>query len=157
MTTLPSNPDATEQHTAQILAAAAGTGDLATVREILTQWPLQPGSRPAPAPYSPDLWPFGLVYYTAIEKNEPQIVSYVLGLGLKLERLAVERALDVESLDIFQAFIDNGWDINAPLGEIEPPPLACVLPLPYFLHPSFPLVCVSNTVPHMLTDFLVGL
>ena len=142
MTSLPSNLDAAEQHTAQILAAAAGTGDLTTVREILPHWPLQPGSGPAPATDSPDLWPFPLVLYRAIEKNQAQIVSYVLGLGLKLGRLAIEKALDVRSVDVFRAFIDNGWDINAPLGEIEPPPLAYVLPLPDFLHPSHSLIHV---------------
>ncbi len=55
MTTSPSNLDTVEQYTAQILAAAAGTGDLVTVSEILPQWLLQPGSEPAPAPSSPDL------------------------------------------------------------------------------------------------------
>lgn len=146
MTTLPSNLDAAEQHTAQTFAAAARTGDLATISEILQQWPLQPGSMPAPAPNIPDLWPFPLVMYTAIEEEKPQIVSYVLGLGLKLGRLAIERALDVMSVDIFQAFIDSGWDRNAPLGQLRPPPLAYVLPLPYVLHPSHPLIysCVMH-------------
>lgn len=55
MTTSPSNLDTAEQYTAQILAAAAGTGDLVTVSEILPQWLLQPGSEPAPAPSNPDL------------------------------------------------------------------------------------------------------
>ena len=130
MTSIPANLDATERNTAEILAAAAGTGDLTAVSEILKHWPLQPGSEPAAAPNSLGLWPFPLVLYRAIEENQAQIVSYVLGLGLKLERLAVERALDVGSADIFGAFVDHGWDINAPLGEQEPPPLAYVLSLP---------------------------
>ena len=134
MASLPSNLEATERHTAEILTAAAGTGDLATVSTILSRWSLQPSSEPASAPDDPGLWPFPLVLYQAIEENQAQIVSYVLGLGLKLQRLAIERALDVGSIDVFQAFIDNGWDINAPLGELEPPPLAYVLP--DFPHPS---------------------
>ena len=124
MTDLLSNLDVAEQHTAQILTAAAGTGDLTTVSEILSHWPLQPGSETVPAMHNIGLWPFPLVLYRAIEENQAQIVSYVLGLGLKLERLAIERALDVGSIDVFQAFIDNGWEINAPLGELEPPALA---------------------------------
>ena len=79
-------------------------GDLVTVREILTQWPLQPGSEPAPAPNRPGLWPFGFVFYRAIDGKQAQLVSYILGLGLKLERLAIERALDAGSADVHPAF-----------------------------------------------------
>ena len=124
----PPNLNAADQHTAQVLETAARTGDLATITRILSQWPVQPGSKPAPPQGCPGLWPFNLVIYTAIEKQHSQIVSYVLGLGLKMERLAIEMALEGDpSSDIFQAFIDNGWDINAPLGEVEPPTLAYVL------------------------------
>jgi hypothetical protein len=96
--------------------------------------------------------------YRAVDEKKPQVVSYVLALGLKLERLAIERALDVKSVDIFQAFIDNGWDINAPLGELESPPLAYVLPSA-LVPPSFSFlhICLCNALPDMLTDSSVVL
>lgn len=44
---LPSDLDAANQHIAQTLATAAGTGDLVTVSEILSRWSVRPGSEPA--------------------------------------------------------------------------------------------------------------
>lgn len=142
-----------DQQTAQTLTVAARTGDLTTIREILSTWPIQPGSEPAPSPGDPGLWPFNLVLIRAIEENKSHIVSYVLGTGLNLGTLAIRTALDNKSsIETFQVFFENGWDINAPLGEIEPPALAYVLPQSsrsLMLSHVFRHSCVS----HRITPF----
>ena len=135
MDTLPSDLDAANQYTARILETAAGTGDLITVREILSQWPTQPstepddlpcGPKPSNMPYDQDLWPFTLALHKAIEENRFQIVSYVLSCGLKPRSLTTLKALNTASIDIFQALLDHEWDINAPLAPNMCPPLWCV-------------------------------
>lgn len=71
-----------------------------------------------------DLWPLKLVLSGAIEKRDAQPISFVLDFGLKVELYAMMGALDVESVEVFQAFIDHGWSINELIGHNQPPYLA---------------------------------
>ncbi len=121
---VPPNLNATEQETAQILMTALDSGDFATINQILDRWPSQPEAGHSSGDYEPSLWPFKLVLSGAIEKDNIQLVSFVLDSGLKVELYAVMRALDIESIGIFEAFINHGWDINEPLGETQPPSLS---------------------------------
>ncbi len=132
MDSIPPDLSAPDLQTAQVLESAANRGDLTTVTTILSQWPTQPspdpmdfvfGPKPAGISYQQDLWPFTLVLYIAIEESKPQLVSYVLSRGLKPEPFATLKALDVGSIEIFQALFDNGWEINAPLAPNMSPPL----------------------------------
>ncbi|KAI4117143.1 MAG: hypothetical protein LQ338_007602 [Usnochroma carphineum] len=127
MPIFPSGLSDTDQQCAQILSTAVDGGDLATIRQVLETWPSQPSSGIDSGDYVPELWPFKAVLSGAIEKGNPEIVSDVLDRGLKIELYAVMLALDLQSMEVFQVFIDHGWDINMPLGETTPPCLAYVL------------------------------
>lgn len=98
------------------LRTAVHANDLCTVERMLDDW--------AQASDSTASWPFNMVLDTAIEERKPQVVSCVLNYGLTIGVASVHLALDAESSDVFQAFVDSGWDINAPLGRAYPPPLA---------------------------------
>ena len=132
MDSIPSNLNASDRESAEVLATAASTGDLDTVTTFLSQWPTQPssepvdeiyGPKPADIAYDQDLWPFHLVLHAAIDNFQPQLVCYVLSRGLKPWPLATLKALDAGSIEIFQALSDGGWNINAPLAKNMSPPL----------------------------------
>jgi hypothetical protein len=130
---LPTMPDtmsldrsAADERIAETLTACIDSGDTPTIRQILEQWPLQPSSNSVSGDNEQRLWPFKLVLSGAIEKANIQLVVYVLDLGLKVEMYAVVGALDIMSVEIFQALFDHGWNINQPLYHSSPPALAYV-------------------------------
>lgn len=109
-----------EQKIGQILMAALDSGDIATIKQTLDEWPSKPDAEHNSGNYDENLWPFKLV----LSEDNPQIVSSVLDSGLKIELYAVLGAVDIKSIGVFQAFVDHGWDINEPLGETMPPALS---------------------------------
>ena len=113
-----------EQQTAQDLTIAVETGDVAAVIAILNLWPHKPNAGMISGDHDRELWPFKLVLSGAISKRNIRLVSLALDSGMKVEVYAVMMALDIESIEVFQAFIDHGWDINMPLSETQPPLLA---------------------------------
>ena len=142
---IPPDPSASNQHIMQVLESPVNTDDLTTIATVLSQWPTQPNPESFDAPFGPklaniihgqDLWPFTLVLYKAIEEDKAQLVSYVLGRGLKPQPLARLKALDTSSIDIFQALFEHGWDIDAPLAPKMSPPLWFVCPRPSILWPE---------------------
>ncbi len=120
----PIDPSPAEQQIAQILMAALDSGDIATIKQTLDQWPSQPDAEHNSEDYEENLWPFKLVLSGAIETHNSDIVSSVLDSGLKIELYAVLGALKTQSIGVFQAFVDHRWDINWPLGETMPPALS---------------------------------
>ncbi len=124
--TISPDTSATDESIAETLTACIDSGDVPTIRQILEQWPLQPNSNSVSGNNEQRLWPFKLVLSKAIEKANIQLVAYVLDLGLKVEMYAVMGALDIMSIEVFQAFIDHGWNINQPLWQSIPPALAYV-------------------------------
>ncbi len=135
---VPPNLNATGQQTAQILMTALDSGDFATINKILDRWPSHPEAEHSSGDYEPSLWPFKLVLSGAIEKDNIQLISFVLDSGLKVELYAVMWALDIESIGVFEAFINHGRDINEPLGETQPPSLSYALP------PFYPFAVSSS-------------
>ncbi|KAL1637624.1 hypothetical protein SLS58_009227 [Diplodia intermedia] len=73
------------------------------------------------------LYGFWPVLLTAIEYNQPEIVRYLLSLGIPLERMHVEQAIKTESIPIFNVLLHHGWKINQPMGNYAPPALAAAL------------------------------
>ena len=113
-----------QQKFIETLEDAVSRNDVPNINEVLSQRSCQPGPG-IPSTMALDNKPlFKELMALAIEDGHPSIVSRVLGLGLKLSRLHIEMALDNPSAEIFQAFLDHGWDLNAPLSGIEPPVLA---------------------------------
>lgn len=117
------------------LTAASTDGQLLQVQKIFSQWMSKPRSEPPPGfsdlqylpGHTPDgysqifAYPFISALCTAIEHNHLAIVRYLLDHGLPINQLVLEYAFKIRpdgadykarSIDIFQAFVDHGWDIN---------------------------------------------
>lgn len=127
MAIVPPHLDEVEQEVARELESALDNNDAAAIIQALEVWASQPDPEKPVSGHDPGLWPYRLVLSGAIEQQNIQLVSYVLSHGIRIEVYAIHRALDLESIPIFQTFLDNGWDINEPLGETSPPALAYVL------------------------------
>ena len=122
---------ATEQDTVKLLLEALDADDSVTIKQTLSQWPSQPDAEHNSGDYDAPLWPFKLVLSGAIEKDNADLVSFVLDLGLNIEMYAVEVALKHPSIRIFAAFLDHGWDINEARWETIPSVLSYICPPQY--------------------------
>ncbi|KAL8814655.1 MAG: hypothetical protein Q9223_006139, partial [Gallowayella weberi] len=116
-----------QQPIVEALEAAVTRDDLPKINEILSRWNYHLAPNVSSTSATDDRWPLEVLVAKAIEQSKPAMVSRALDLGLKLGRFHIERALDNPSAEVFQAFHDHGWDLNAPLSETEPPVLAYVI------------------------------
>lgn len=111
------------------LLEACEAHDLSAVKALVDSW------RQNQSPPGPPEYPIGALepaFYHAIRRDDASIASYFLNAGISFCRLAVLEALESEcTIPMFQTFLDHGWDINAPMGEKPPGPLAYVPPLSY--------------------------
>ena len=94
--------------------AASASGDLAAVKAAFEQWNTHnPGWKRR----------FHDGLSAAIENNHLPVVSYLLSQGVDLMDLDFAQATKKKSYPMLQLLLDRGWDINAPMGRIEPPAL----------------------------------
>ncbi|KAI1361872.1 ankyrin repeat-containing domain protein [Xylaria arbuscula] len=70
----------------------------------------------------------------ACTNNSPGTVNFLLQSGLSITPSAVVFAAaklkETHDTTIMQALLDNGWDINEPLGETRPPLISSILDVP---------------------------
>jgi hypothetical protein len=60
----------------------------------------------------------------AIQNSIDSMVSYLMQRGVRLCDKALWEAIESDASEaVFQAFLDNGWDINKSMGPNKPPPL----------------------------------
>lgn len=64
------------------------------------------------------------VLFAAVQYARPRIFTLLLSQGLQLHPMYVEQAVSTGSKEVFQAFLDNGWNVNEPLYSFRPPVLA---------------------------------
>jgi hypothetical protein len=64
-----------------------------------------------------------MVMMDAVEYDCPGIVSELLRCGMTLHFTFALRAISGKSKDILDIFLQNGWNINEPISETEPPVL----------------------------------
>ncbi|KAI9696222.1 MAG: hypothetical protein M1836_005775 [Candelina mexicana] len=125
------------------LASAVESGDISTVRALVTS----NSSRVVADGVTPDrtLWSilskdfekheinvpvtqyvtFGLVI--AISRDQPEILRYLLDNGADIQDGSVASATGwCKSLEIFEALVENGWDVNT-LSMLDTPVLGTVL------------------------------
>lgn len=100
------------------LVYACITGQLDQVKEIFQGYLTRQD-------YTEDaLYEFWPVLLTAIEYDKPEIVRYLLCLGIPLEPMHIQKAIETKSTSIFDVLINHNWDINQSLGDFKPPALA---------------------------------
>lgn len=71
-----------------------------------------------------DIRHFYEVMIDAIRLNEVYLVKELLRCNIPISSIYVLEAVKGKAKDILAAFFDNGWDINAPMGGMDPPILA---------------------------------
>ncbi|KAE8832169.1 hypothetical protein P3342_013139 [Pyrenophora teres f. teres] len=69
-----------------------------------------------------ELWP---VLFSAVRYARPQIIKLLFSRGLAMNQMYIKQAIQTRSKDVFQAFIESGWDVNKPWVNFHPPVLAC--------------------------------
>lgn len=124
MTTSISPNDLSRADLTAHLREAVHADEQATIRAILSQWPVQPRHGDIELAESGQLWPFYIAFWAAIEFKNLGIVSRLLEQGIAVERGAVHEAIRAGSVEVFERFLEYGWDINMPLGGQDPPALA---------------------------------
>jgi hypothetical protein len=98
-------------------------GRLQEVHQILFQYLLEPGHGPHPVTGQFDLNIFGTSLAEAIIHKQPHIVSYLFNMRVGRPSEFVTTACQASSAGIFQVFLHYGWDINQPVGRLDPPAL----------------------------------
>ena len=60
-----------------------------------------------------ELWP---VLFSAVRCARPEIIKLLLLCrGLAMNQMYIKLAIKTRSKEVFQAFIDSGWDVNKPV------------------------------------------
>ena len=103
---------------------AASVGDVAALQILFSQLSTISGPLSVNGNDDPLYYPLIFALHAAIENNQPRAVSFLLDHYHPIRRPDVEKAIKVQSEEIFQVFLDHGWDINEPLGGNEPPALS---------------------------------
>lgn len=67
------------------------------------------------------LWP---LLSEAVVQDRPQIVSFLLDMGVPVSEVVVKYALEAKSTAIFEVLLEHNWDFQEPMSELNPPPLA---------------------------------
>ena len=102
------------------LANASASGDFVTVKGILGSYL----AGRSPENYAlQEFWP---VLLTALAYDRPEIVSYLLDIGIPWALVHVQQAIETKSATLFDVFLRHVWNINEPLGETQPPAFAYV-------------------------------
>ena len=67
------------------------------------------------------------VIQQCIKDNNVALVRSILRHGFPISTSVARQAVEKGATDILQAYIDNGWDINDPISETEPPVLGYLM------------------------------
>ena len=95
-------------------------GDLERVKDVFEQWKSK-GYRSENPNYP--LEELQSALYLAASSKHASIVSYLLSQGLYVGKEGLMVAVKAKSTDVFQAYLDNGWDINQNFGLAGGPAL----------------------------------
>lgn len=108
--------------------AAVTRGSLTRVQKLVEEWLAMPNAA-KDLPPGPPGYTIGALepsFHHAVRKNKGKIVSYLMDEGIQMSEAALRDALDFHATsDVYEAFFDHGWDINADLRG-TPTPLTYV-------------------------------
>lgn len=68
-----------------------------------------------------ELWP---VLLSAVQSARPEIIKLLLSRGMVMNEMYIRQAIETRSKEVFQAFLDSGWDVNTLWDNFYPPVLA---------------------------------
>lgn len=91
------------------LLEAAKVGDLSRVDALVRQWRTKSTSSSESIVLN-----LRQLLVESLVANQAQVVSYLLDQGAELDSHLVTLApIEETSMDMFQVFLDHGWDINS--------------------------------------------
>ena len=92
------------------MEAACSSGNLIQVKALLEKWYAAGKPIPEHMDLSGPHNPFSMV--TAIENKRLEVIAYLMDEGFPIEAVEASAAARVGSVDIYQTFLDHGWNIN---------------------------------------------
>lgn len=95
--------------------ASCISGDIQKFREILDSQKASVESF--------DICDFYAIMIEAIKRDNTQFIKELFDRGLPMEPLYALEAVKVKRTDTLKVFLQNGWDINQPMSELNPPVL----------------------------------
>jgi hypothetical protein len=102
----------------QKMNAACTAGDFDLLQTLIVKW--KTGQNPPLETPGYEIYALEPVFYNAIRNNQPRIVSYFFDNGIRMCSLAIQEAYHAKaSPDMFQVFVDHGWDISDRGGRKE--------------------------------------
>ena len=114
-TDYPQIPTRTSHATLQKLHDVCISGNIQKFRQILDS------RRSSEEEF--DLRELSGVMVQATKRNSAQFIKELLHRGMPVDPLYVLEAIKMKAKDASEAFLDNGWDINQPISELNPPVL----------------------------------
>ncbi len=94
------------------MEAASASGDLIQVKALLEQWHAA-GKRVPPDGFCCDPEdPFPMSMIAAIKNQRLDVIACLLDEGFPICAAGSAAASKVGSVDVYQTFLDHGWDIN---------------------------------------------
>lgn len=70
------------------------------------------------------IYEFYPVMLEALRRDNAEFATELFRHGLRISSFYALEAVRLKAKKVIAALIDNGWDINEPLSEIQPPVLA---------------------------------
>ncbi|MCJ1244983.1 hypothetical protein MMC30_002184 [Trapelia coarctata] len=104
----------------QDLETASAEGDLKKVTELFERSEAMEPPQIDPE-RRPKYYQFQGALVAAAKHNHPAIASYIMSKGVHRERTAIYAALENNSVEVLQCFLDRGWDPNGGLGHVGGP------------------------------------
>lgn len=111
----PQIPTRTPPVTLEKMHASCVSGDIQKFREILDSQKASVESF--------DICDFYAIMIEAIKRDNTQFIKELLNRGLPMDPLYALEAVKVKRTDTLKVFLQNGWDINQPMSELNPPVL----------------------------------
>jgi hypothetical protein len=109
---------------ARLLETLSAEGKLRDVHQILAQYLL--AREPNPHTGQHQLGIFDRAPALAINNNHPVVVAYLFFMRVGKPSDYIYNALRLKSMNMFQVFLDYGWDINQPVHQMSTPILGWV-------------------------------
>ena len=97
---------------AEPMEASSAAGDLTRVKALLEQWHAAGRRVPLDNPLCEPNNPFPMSMIAAIENQHLDIIACFLDEGFPINTGASAAASKVGSVEMYQTFLDHGWDIN---------------------------------------------
>lgn len=111
----PQIPTRTPPATLEKMHASCVSGDIQKFREILDSQKASVESF--------DICDFYAIMIEAIKRDNTQFIKELFDRGLPMDPPYALEAVKVKRTDTLKVFLQNGWDINQPMSELNPPVL----------------------------------